>query len=344
MENDSPPAKLARSPELVSVVCPVFNERDAIAPFADSLLAVLHAASIRFEVVFVEDDSVDGTLEKLRQLALQNPGKIKVLSMSRRFGHQPSLAAGFQCASGDVIICMDSDLQHPPELIPEMLRLWSEGYQVVYTRRLVQSGRSWFKETVSKFFYRAMDRFSDVHFEEGTADFRLLDRLVIDALNEFQERMLLYRGLVNWVGFKRIAIDYEAPPRLHGESKYAFGRMFRMGVDALFSFSLLPLRITYYIGAISILGSFAYGVWMVVRKMLGHMEVPGYTSIIVLVTFFSGLHLVCLGVIAEYIGRIHEQSKGRPMYLIKERIGFDNPKVQLSSHHRTHREHDCFES
>jgi polyisoprenyl-phosphate glycosyltransferase len=321
-EDVPPPQEWPRRPRLLSVVCPVYNEEAGIAAFAERLLAVLNRVTPAYEVLFVEDDSTDRSLEILSDLATEHPGKIRVLSLSRRFGHQASLGAGFRYAAGDVVICMDSDLQHPPEMIPAMLHAWALGCQIVYTRRRQQLGRSVLKEQLSRWFYRVLDYVSDVPFEEGTSDFRLMDRVVVDALNRFPERALFYRGLVNWIGFRRTAMVYDAPARESGTSKYSLKRMMHMGMDALFSFSLLPLRFSYYLGGLAVLIAFVYGAVLVVLWVLGRSEVPGYTSLLLFVAFFGGLNLLCLGITAEYIGRIHEQTKGRPLYLIKEMIGF----------------------
>jgi dolichol-phosphate mannosyltransferase len=217
---------------------------------------------------------------------------------------------------------MDSDMQHPPSLLPVLLWKWSQGYQLVYTRRRKQRDRGFVMERASRWFYRVMGMLSDVPFEEGTADFRLMDRIVVAALNRFSERSLFYRGLVNWIGFRRVAVEYEAPERFAGRSSYTWGRMLRMAVDSLFAFSLVPLRFSYFLGALAILLSMAHALWVVIAWLLGPTEIPGYAAIIVLVTFMSGLNLLCLGIIGEYVGRVHEQTKGRPLYLVKEWVGF----------------------
>jgi dolichol-phosphate mannosyltransferase len=315
-----PTASWKRLPRLLSVVCPVFKEEAGIAAFAQRLLQVLDRLQTPYEVVFVEDDSPDGSLAALRQVHANHPTVVKVLSLSRRFGHQASLAAGFHHSHGDVVLCMDSDLQHPPELIPRMLHHWSEGYQLVYTCRDRQCGRGVIKETLSKLFYQVLNRLSDVAFEEGTADFRLMDRSVVDALNLFEEQTLFFRGLVNWIGYRRIAVHFDAPPRFAGESHYTFRRMLSMALDALFSFSLVPLRLSYAIGSLGMLLCLLYGIWIVTAKLLGVVDSAGFTSLALLIMFMGSLNLVCLGITAEYIGRIHRQTQNRPLYLIKEQI------------------------
>ncbi len=328
-----PPTHWPRRPRQVSLVCPVFREAEGIATFTAALLAVLDELGFPYEVIFVEDDSPDDTLGELRRLHAKHGNVLKVLSMSRRFGHQSSLAAGLRYASGEVVICMDSDLQHPPELIPEMLWRWAGGDQLVYTRRRHQRDRGRLKETASRLFYRLMDRATDVRFEEGTADFRLMDQVVVEALNRFGERFLLFRGLVSWIGFRRSVLEYDAPPRFAGESSYTWGRMMKMALDGLFAFSLLPLRFSFILGFVTLLCSGAYGLYSIIIHLLGRVEVEGYTSLVLLVLFLGSLNLLCLGIVGEYVGRIHEQVKGRPLYLVKEWVGFEGDSQQLPREH-----------
>jgi dolichol-phosphate mannosyltransferase len=322
------PEHWQRKPHLVSVVAPVFKEREGIEHFVDNVVQVFRNLQLEFEVILVEDDSPDDSWEAIKRLHAKYPRELKALSLSRRFGHQASLAAGFRQAAGDVVICMDSDMQHPPGLLPTLLWRWSQGYQVVYTRRRRMEGRSCWAELASTYFYRVMNRLSDVPFEEGTADFRLLDRIVVDALVACSERAPVFRGLVNWAGFRRIAVDYEAAERFRGVSNYTGRRMLRLAVDCLFAFSLVPLRFGYYLGSVGLLLSLAYSAWTVVCWAFDLGGVPGYTSIVLLVTFMGSLNLLCLGILGEYIGRIHDQVKGRPLYLVKESLGLVRPAAQ----------------
>jgi glycosyltransferase involved in cell wall biosynthesis len=321
-----PPVRVwGKRPDLVSFVIPVFREGEGIVHFGESLIGVMDALGLDYEIIFVEDDSPDASWEGIRELHRRFPPVVKALSLSRRFGHQASLAAGFEQARGEVVLSMDSDMQHPPEMVPFLLWKWSEGYQVVYTRRRKQEGRGKGKELASRLFYQAINRVSEVQLEEGTADFRLMDRLVVDALRRFSERWLFYRGLTQWAGFKRLAVCYDAPPRFAGTSSYTWKRMLRLGADALFTFSLFPLRLSYLLGGFSLLltfayALFAYALFTLACWLLGSV-VPGYTSLVLLVSFLGSANLLCLGIVGEYVGRIHEQVKHRPLYLVKERIG-----------------------
>jgi dolichol-phosphate mannosyltransferase len=319
-----PVAEWARKPGRISIVVPVYKEEEGIVHFGNAVIKVLQALGIPFELIFVEDDSPDRSFEKICDLYMANPEVVRAISMSRRFGHQASLAAGYQAARGDVVICMDGDMQHPPEMLPFLIYQWSLGYQLVYTRRRRQQGRSWIKEMGSRLFYRTINRLSELQLEDGTADFRLLDRVVVDALTRFSERGLFYRGLVQWAGFRRIAVEYEAPERFAGASSYTWSRMLRMGFDAIFSFSLFPLRFSYYVGGIILLGTLAHACYIFIAWSLGRVEVHGYTSLILLLTLLSSLHMLFLGIIGEYVGRVHEQVKGRPLFLVKQWIGFES--------------------
>ena len=305
----APVSEWPRVPHLVSFVSPVYMEEKGVAHFVESLIEVMRGLRLSFEIILVEDDSPDETFEVIKKLHDIYGDEVRALSLSRRFGHQASLGAGFQHARGDVVICMDSDMQHPPALVPALLWKWAQGYQLVYTRRRTQKGRGFLAERASRWFYRVMGMLSDVPFEEGTADFRLMDRVVLDALNRFGERSLFYRGLVNWVGFRRVAVDYDAAKRFAGRSSYTWARMLRMAVDCLFAFSLVPLRFSYYLGGTAILGSFAYATWVFVAWLIGRVDQPGYTTLILLITFMSGLNLVCLGIVGSTSGGCTSRSR-----------------------------------
>jgi dolichol-phosphate mannosyltransferase len=224
-----------------------------------------------------------------------------------------------------VVITMDSDMQHPPALVPYLLWQWSRGFQLVYTRRRRQEGRGWLKKQASYWFYKLINRITDIRFEEGAADFRLMDRVVVDALRRVGECGLMYRGLVQWAGFRRTAVDFIAPARFAGSSSYTWTRMLRLALDAVFNFSLKPLRLSYVVGGVSLLATLGYAFWAMLSWLRGGVEVPGYVSLVLLVSFLGSLHLICLGIVGEYVGRVHEQVKGRPRYLVKETIGLQSP-------------------
>lgn len=307
-------------PDLVSIVVPVYREAEGIIHFGEAVAGVMHATGLAWEIIFVEDDSPDDTIGQLRLLHARHPDRVVVLSLSRRFGHQASLAAGFAEARGDVVICMDGDMQHPPEMLPQLLWRWANGDQVVYTRRLFTLSQSRAKAWASRLFYRVINGLTTIRIEDGTADFRLMDRIVIDALRRFGERGLFYRGLVPWAGFRRSAVSYEAPPRFAGMSSYSCRRMFALAADALFSFSTLPLRLSFLLGGLGLAATGAHAVYTVACWAAGNTGPSGYTTLVLLVSFLGSLNLLCLGIVGAYVGRVHEQVKQRPLYLVKERI------------------------
>lgn len=314
------PAHWPRVPELVSIVVPVYREAAGVVHFGEAVAAVMEATGLSWELVFVEDDSPDDTMGQLRVLHGRHPGHVVILSLSRRFGHQASLAAGFAEARGDVVICMDGDMQHPPEMLPHLLWRWANGDQVVYTKRLFTHSQSRAKTWASRLFYRAINGITTIRIEDGTADFRLMDRIVIDALRRFGERGLFYRGLVPWAGFRRSSVSYEAPPRFAGRSSYTCRRMLALATDAVFSFSTLPLRLSFLLGGLGLAATAVHAVYTVACWAAGNTVPDGYTTLVLLISFLGSLNLLCLGIVGAYVGRVHEQVKQRPLYLVKERI------------------------
>jgi dolichol-phosphate mannosyltransferase len=324
-----PVGRWPRRPTQVSIVVPVYREADGIEHFCESVAGVMDATGLEWELIFVEDDSPDATMEKLRILHERRPSQVAALSLSRRFGHQASLAAGFDAAAGDVVICMDGDMQHPPDMLPHLLHRWAQGDQVVYTRRRRTERRGALKSWVSQAFYRAISSISEVRIEDGSADFRLMDRLVVDALRRFGERGLFYRGLVQWAGFRQSSLAYDAPPRFAGNSSYTLRRMVHLAADAIFSFSTLPLRMSLMLGGLALAATFLYAIYVVACWLRGTAGPAGYTSLVLLVSFLGSLNLIGLGIVGAYVGRMHEQVKQRPLYLVKERLQAARPRQSL---------------
>ena len=301
----------------VSVVIPCYNEATNLRVLYDALIDVLAPFGWHYELIFVDDGSRDGTLTELERLHNLDPSA-HFLSFSRNFGHQPALKAGLDAATGDCVISMDADMQHPPALIPQLVQKWQEGYDVVYTRRLEDKRLPLRKRLTSRFFYRVMNNLSDMEIEEGTADFRLLDRTVVNVLQQLPERDLFMRGLVKWVGFKQFCIDYEPAERFSGVSKYSFGKMFVFALNGITSFSVKPLRLAMLIGfALSLVG-FGYGVFAFASFFFTDWNASGWTSVIMGVLFIGGLQLVMLGIIGEYIGKLFMQAKQRPSYIVQK--------------------------
>jgi dolichol-phosphate mannosyltransferase len=314
-----PPPPPAPTPTpTVSVVSPVFCEEQTIAEFyarAKGVLGTLPAA-YRHEIVFVNDGSTDASLATLLRIAETDPA-VRVIDLSRNFGHQVALTAGIDHATGDAVIAMDADLQDPPELIPEMLRLWREGFHVVYGVRRARKGESVFKRATAGLFYRILSRLSDVPIPLDSGDFRLMDRAVVDVLKGLREESRYIRGLVSWVGFKQCPLHYDRDPRYAGETKFSVRRMLGFAFDGISSFSDKPLRVASHLGTLVTIGSLMLMVWIIVTKMIfPSRSEAGWTSMMAVVLFLGGVQLISIGLLGEYVGRIFRQSKGRPLYIV----------------------------
>jgi polyisoprenyl-phosphate glycosyltransferase len=314
----------------ISIVLPVYNEAGNLRPMFRAVVEQLEAIGEPYELIFVDDDSKDQSLAVLRELAAANP-HVRVVSFSRNFGHQAAITAGLQYARGRAIITMDSDMQHPPELIPHMIAAWREGAQVVFTVRHDAEETSWFKRWTSKTYYQFLNSISDVAIVPGAADFRLLDRVAADALLAMPERSRFLRGMISWLGFRQVGLNYKAKPRLHGASKYSLRKMLSLAMRGITSFSVVPLRVSAVLGLIAAGVGLPYGVWAVYAKFFTNTTVPGWSSLMVAILFLGGVQLMSIGVIGEYIGRIYTEVKARPHFLAKELIGFDGlPRLDAS--------------
>ncbi len=307
-----------RRPErpLLSIVVPCFNEEGCIEEMARRLHEALDPLDAEWEGIFVDDGSTDATAERLARLSEHDP-RIGYVSFSRNFGHQMALLAGMSRARGNAVVSLDGDLQHPPELIPALVRHWREGYDVVYTVREGNEGHA-LKELVSAGFYKVLRRLTGVDIPTGGADFRLLDRIVADALLACEERFVFVRGLVPWLGFRRMAVPYSARERYAGSTKYVFTRMLRFALDGVFSFSTVPLRFISLLGSATVALGVLYGFYSIFMHFFTDTTVSGWTSLVVLVLVFSGTQLVSLGILSEYVGRIYEEVKRRPRYIVAE--------------------------
>lgn len=304
----------------ISVVIPAYNEENNLQELSSQLIKILENTGKVFEIIFVDDGSTDRSFGVLRQLNHQDQ-RIKSLKLSRNFGQQLAILAGIDCAKGDAVLTMDADLQHPPELIPTMLRYLEEGYDVVYTIRQKNAGASIVKTLMSKLFYRIINKCTKIKLDEGSADFRLMNLKAVEAFRQIREIHRFNRGLISWMGFKHIGIPYNSPSRAGGKPKYNLKKNIRLALDGVLSFSSLPLRFACYLGLTVSFLSAAYGLWLIIIKLSGAKITPGWTQLIVTVIFFGGLQLFFIGLIGEYISRLFEESKRRPLYFIAERIG-----------------------
>ncbi len=300
----------------IAIVIPSFNEEGNIEIMAKSIKDTMQVLPYDYELIFVDDGSSDNTLVKLKELS-QSYDNLFFVELSRNFGHQNALKAGVDIANANAVITMDGDMQHPPELIPELLKKWEEGYDVVYTRREDDKSNSYFKRKTSKGFYSVMNYLSEVNFEPGTADFRLMDEKVVAVFTDFSENELFIRGLVSWLGFKQFALDYVPAERFSGKSKYTMKKMMRFAIQGITSFSTRPLHIAIFLGVGLSLFAFIFYIGYVLYSIyFGHV-ISGWASVISTIVFFGGLNLIVLGIIGMYIGKLFIQSKQRPNYLIR---------------------------
>jgi glycosyltransferase involved in cell wall biosynthesis len=310
-----------REAGLVSVVVPVLDEAEGIAELYRRVSEALSGTA--FELLVVDDGSTDGTGERLLELAAVDP-RVKIVSLSRNFGHQAALTAGLDAASGDAVVMMDGDLQDPPELIPEMLAAWRGGSDVVYAVRVQRDGETRFKVATAHAFYRVMSRLSSVPLPQDAGDFRLLDRRALDALLELRERSRYLRGMTAWVGFTQTAVPYVRERRQSGQTKYPLKRMIRFAIDAVVSFSDAPLRAASIIGFWCAALAFA-SVPVAIGMRIAGQFVPGITTVVLAVLLLGGLQLMALGIIGEYVGRIYDEVKKRPLYVVRERVNLSEP-------------------
>ena len=307
-----------REVRLLSVVAPVFNEEATIREFYGRVCSALEG--LTFELVLVDDGSRDGSAAALEEIAVADP-RVRVVYLSRNFGHQTALTAGLDHASGDAIVMLDADLQDPPELIVTMLDHWRAGCDVVYAVRQQREGESWFKLATARWFYRVFDSLTSVELQHNSGDFRLLDRRALDALLSMRERNRFLRGMTVWVGFTQAAVPYDRDARYAGETKFSFAKMLRFSLDAISSFSHRPLQLATLLGfVISGLAIIAIPV-VVVLKILGSY-LPGFGSLELSILLLGGIQLISIGIIGEYVGRIYDEVKGRPLYLVRDRRNF----------------------
>lgn len=305
-----------------SVVIPVFNEEEVLPETYRRLTGVMEELSEPYELVFVNDGSRDRSPEILDDLARKDP-RVRVIHFSRNFGHQAAITAGMDYARGEAVIVIDADLQDPPEVIPEMVAKWREGYEVVYGKRAKREGETFFKRFTASFFYRFLRAMTDIDIPLDTGDFRLMDRKVVEVMRLLREKNRFIRGLVAWVGFRQAALEYVRHRRFAGTTKYPLRKMLKLAWDGITAFSNKPLKIAAYLGfALSFL-SFVYLLVIVVTKLLGKSTVPGWASLAVINLFFSGIILIILGIMGEYIGRIYDEAKNRPLYIVDRTRGVD---------------------
>jgi dolichol-phosphate mannosyltransferase len=310
---------------MISLVIPVHNEQEILPILYERIKTASEDWHDQYEVIFVDDGSQDSSLEIIKDLNSRD-NCIKAISFSRNFGHQTAVSAGLQYTTGDVVIVMDGDLQDPPEQIIDFLEKWKQGYEVVYAIRKKRK-EMWYKKIAYYSFYRLLNWMSSIKIPLDTGDFCLMDRVIVDHLNSLPERNRFVRGLRAWIGYKQIGIPYERSARLAGEAKYTFKKLLRLAFDGLINFSYRPLQIFTSLGTIVSLVSLLAGAYYLLEWFINpalREELPGYTSVIIAVLFLGGVQLISIGVLGEYIGRIFDEVKGRPLFIVSQKIGINN--------------------
>ncbi len=312
-----------------SIVAPNYNELAAVPEFYRRICEVMDGLGEPWELVWVDDGSSDGSTEIIRQLGQQDP-RVRPVIFARNFGHQLAVTAGLDYSRGQAVIVMDSDLQDPPEVLPELIACWRDGYEVVYAQRTEREGESWFKLWTASLFYRLIYRITDVNIPMDTGDFRLLDRKVVNVMNQMRERHRFLRGMSVWVGFRQVGVPYKRARRFAGETKYPLRKMVKFASDAITGFSYLPLQLATYVGFISAGLSILAIPVVIYLRFTGSQAFFGQATTLLAVLFLGGVQLISLGVLGEYIGRLYDEAKGRPLYIVREGPGEGDEREERS--------------
>jgi polyisoprenyl-phosphate glycosyltransferase len=308
----------------LAVVVPAHNEADGLVEFHDRLAAVLDGLDVAGEVIYVDDGSRDATWACIRALSAADP-RVTGIKLSRNFGKELALTAGLDAVDADAAVVIDADLQDPPELIATLVERWREGHDVVYATRVQRDGESWLKRSTAAGFYRVMGRLSHTPIPRDTGDFRLLSRRALEALRQLRERNRFMKGLFAWVGYRQCSVPYQRDPRHAGASKFNYWRLWNFAIEGITSFSTAPLRFATYAGLMVATAAFVAGLWIVLKTLLWGDSVPGYPSLMVTILFIGGVQLIALGVIGEYLGRLYDEAKQRPLYLVEQQVAGTAP-------------------
>jgi len=316
--------------ELLSVVVPLYNETGSLEELYEQLRGVLEGLQLDFEVIFVDDGSRDDSFAVVAKL-VERDNRVRGIQLSRNFGHQLAISAGLDAARGDAVVVMDADLQHPPATVAAFVAKWRDGYDVVYGVMVGRQSPRLSKRLLSAAYYRLLRRLTPIDVPLGAGDFRLIDRKAVDVVNQMRERNRYLRGMVSWIGFEQTGVDYTVGERYAGRSSYSLGRMVRFARDGIFSFSDLPLRLILNVGFIVSFLSIAFGVSAIAARATDALTVPGWASLAVAVSFIGGLQLIVLGMVGEYVGRIYDEVKQRPLYVINSLVGFSPRDPETST-------------
>jgi dolichol-phosphate mannosyltransferase len=308
---------ISKASPVFSVIGPVYNEAEILPSFFTRIRDVMENIGEPWELILVDDGSGDGTTEIIKELAREDP-HVRPVVFSRNFGHQIALTAGLDYSRGQAVVVIDTDLQDPPEVIPDLIAKWREGFEVVYAVRAEREGETRFKKATASFFYRFINRITDVDIPLDTGDFRLMDRKVVDVLNTMREKHRFPRAMASWVGFKQIGVEYKREARTAGETKYPFRKMFHLALNAITSFSYFPLQLATYFGFICAGASALAIVVVIMMRLTGNQAFFGQATTLTAVLFLGGVQLISLGILGEYIGRLYDEAKGRPLYIVRE--------------------------
>jgi dolichol-phosphate mannosyltransferase len=313
-------------PELSAVV-PVYNEEGSLRELYRRLTTVLESMSVSYDLIVVDDGSGDRTSELIAELS-QSDSRVRGVHFSRNFGHQAALTAGLQHARGQAVVVLDGDLQDPPELIPELVSRWREGFQVVCAQRRQRGGEGWIKRSAAYLFSRTLRKITRFEIQADTGDFCLMDQAVVRLLNQMPERNRYVRGLRAWVGFRQTTVPFDRPPRFAGEPKYNFAGSLGLAVNGILALSKFPLRVATYFGLLVSLASFLLGIWYIIQRMTGNTSlIRGWASTVVIVLFLGGVQLLTIGIIGEYLSRIYDEVKQRPLFVIRDKVGFPDQRI-----------------
>jgi dolichol-phosphate mannosyltransferase len=305
-----------------SVVAPIFNEVDSLPELHRRVKEVMGSLDEGWELILVDDGSTDGSSDRIRHLGMTDP-QVRAVIFARNFGHQIAVTAGLDYSRGDAVIIIDADLQDPPEIIPDLIAKWRKGYEVVYAVRRERRGEGWFKRATASLFYRLIYQITDVDIPVDTGDFRLIDRKVVDALNSMRERHRFLRGMSSWVGFRQIGVQYDRDPRFAGETKYNLRKMVDFALNAVTGFSYFPLQLATFFGfASAVVSALAIPI-VIVLRLMGNQAFFGQATTLIAVLFLGGVQLISLGILGEYLGRLYDEAKGRPLYVVREALSME---------------------
>jgi glycosyltransferase involved in cell wall biosynthesis len=310
----------------ITILIPAYNEQEVLRHLYERLHKLAsETPNYNFEFLFINDGSRDKTLEIIKSYAVKDP-RVAFVNLSRNFGKETAMLAGLDYADGDATVIIDADLQDPPELIPKMVAYWEQGYDDVYARRTNREGESWFKKTTAAVFYKILQHSTHIPIQQDTGDFRLLSRRCVEALRQFRESQRYTKGMFSWIGYKKKEIEYDRDPRMAGETKWNYLKLINLAIDGITSFTTAPLRISSVLGILVSIGAFIYIVYLVIRTIFFYSDLAGYPSMMAVILFLGGVQLLSLGVIGEYVGRIFNETKNRPLYFVEEYHESSNEK------------------